>query len=51
LLVALLLLTALVIFSSGAEAEDQLLAGVSPESVGLSSQLLTRFDTLAIANH
>ena len=47
LLVALLLLTALVIFSSAAQAQDPRLPRASAESVGMSAQRLARFDALA----
>ena len=47
LLAALVLLTTLVMFSSGLQARDPLLPVASPESVGMSSGRLAQFDTLA----
>ena len=43
----LLLIATLVTFSSTAQAQDSLLPVASPESVGMSSERLSRFDTLA----
>jgi CubicO group peptidase (beta-lactamase class C family) len=47
LLAALVLLTTLVMFSAGSQAQGQLLPVASPESVGMNSERLAAFDTLA----
>ena len=47
LVAALTLLTALVIFTSGAQAQDSLLPRESVGSVGMSANRLARFDALA----
>jgi CubicO group peptidase (beta-lactamase class C family) len=44
--IALLILTTLVTFSSGLQADDPLLPVASPESVGMNAGRLARFDSL-----